>query len=87
MLLTFVVPPVAALAGTGTTRVFGLAAWVLMAALFWPTLRLYRIPPLAGFALPAIASAYLVFTIDSALQSLRGKGGLWKGRFQAAGTK
>ena len=87
MLLTFVVPPVAALAGTGATRMCGLAAWVLMAALFWPTLRLYRIAPLAGFALPAIASAYLVFTIDSALKSLRGKGGLWKGRFQAARTK
>jgi hopene-associated glycosyltransferase HpnB len=84
MALTFLVPPLAALVGSGTTRLLGIAAWGLMAVLFAPTLRLYRISPLIGLALPAIASAYLLFTIDSALQSMRGKGGLWKGRFQAA---
>jgi hopene-associated glycosyltransferase HpnB len=84
MALTFLVPPLAALAGSGNTRLLGIAAWALMAVLFAPTLRLYRISPLVGLALPAIALAYLLFTIDSALQSMRGKGGLWKGRFQAA---
>jgi hypothetical protein len=55
-----------------------------MAILFQPTLRSYRLSPLWGFALPAIAAAYLVFTVQSAIASMRGKGGLWKGRFQAA---
>jgi len=37
-------------------------------------------------ALPAIATAYLLFTLDSAWQHLRGRGGMWKGRAQATGT-
>ena len=28
---------------------------------------------------------YLLFTLDSALQFIRGKGGMWKGRIQATG--
>jgi len=58
-----------------------------MALLFVPTLRLFRIAPWGGVALPAIAFAYLMFTVNSALQSVRGKGGFWKGRFQAARAK
>jgi hypothetical protein len=38
-------------------------------------------------ALPAVAFAYVLFTIESALASRRGQGGLWKGRFQAARAK
>jgi hopene-associated glycosyltransferase HpnB len=87
MVLTFLVPPVAAIAGSGGSRLLGIGAWAIMAMLFWPTLRIYRISPLAGLALPSIACAYLIFTIDSALQSMLGKGGLWKGRFQAVRAK
>jgi hypothetical protein len=36
-----------------------------------------------GLALPAIALAYMAFTLDSAYQHGRGRGGLWKGRVQA----
>jgi hypothetical protein len=46
-------------------------------------LRFYRVSPLWGIALPAIALAYMMFTLDSAYQHLRGRGGLWKGRIQA----
>jgi hypothetical protein len=46
-------------------------------------LRFYRLSPLWGIALPAIAFCYTLFTLDSALQYARGKGGLWKGRVQA----
>jgi hopene-associated glycosyltransferase HpnB len=87
MVLVFLVPPAAALAGSGYGRLCGVAAWLIMATLLWPTLRLYRRSPLWGLALPAIACAYLMFTINSALQTLRGKGGLWKGRFQAVRAK
>jgi hopene-associated glycosyltransferase HpnB len=82
--LVYLVPPAAALFGTGPTRALGIGAWAIMAILFQPTLRAYRLSPLWGLALPAIAGAYLVFTIQSAIASIRGKGGLWKGRFQAA---
>ena len=87
MALAFLVPPLAAVAGSGDTRLLGIGAWALMALLFWPTLRLYKVSPLAGLALPAIAFAYLIFTIDSAVKSTRGQGGFWKGRFQAARAK
>jgi hopene-associated glycosyltransferase HpnB len=82
--LVYLVPPAAASFGTGATRALGIGAWAIMAILFQPTLTSYRLSPLWGLALPAIAGAYLVFTIQSAIASVRGKGGLWKGRFQAA---
>jgi hopene-associated glycosyltransferase HpnB len=87
LVLAFVVPPVAALAGSGYGSLFGLGAWITMAVLFIPTLRIYKISPLGAVALPAIGVSYLMFTVNSALQSMRGKGGLWKGRFQAMRAK
>jgi hopene-associated glycosyltransferase HpnB len=81
--VTYLAPPLFALFGTGWVRISGLAAWVLMAIAFQPTLRFYRVSPLWGIALPAIAFCYTLFTLDSALQFARGKGGLWKGRVQA----
>jgi hypothetical protein len=53
-----------------------------MAVAFQPTLRFYRVSMLWGLALPAIAAVYLAFTIDSAYQHARGRGGMWKGRAQ-----
>jgi hopene-associated glycosyltransferase HpnB len=81
--LTYLAPPLIALAGSGAARVMGLAAWGLMAIAFQPTLRFYRVSPLWGIALPAIAFCYTLFTLDSGLQHARGRGGLWKGRVQA----
>jgi hopene-associated glycosyltransferase HpnB len=87
MTLTFVVPPVAALTGSPPASLAGVTAWIIMALLFIPTLRMYGIPRWRAIALPAIAFSYLMFTLNSAWQSIRGKGGFWKGRFQAARTK
>jgi hopene-associated glycosyltransferase HpnB len=81
--ITYLAPPLIALFGSGWPRIMGLAAWLLMAVAFQPTLRFYRLSPLWGIALPAIAFCYTLFTLDSALQYARGKGGLWKGRVQA----
>jgi hopene-associated glycosyltransferase HpnB len=81
--VTYLAPPLIALFGTGWARLAGLAAWLLMAIAFQPTLRFYRVSPLWGIALPAIAFCYTLFTLDSALAFWRGKGGLWKGRVQA----
>jgi hypothetical protein len=50
---------------------------------FVPVVRFYRRSPLWALALPGIAFAYMVFTLDSAYQHARGRGGLWKGRVQA----
>ena len=83
MVLTYLVPPFMAIFGSGAARVIGMGTWALMAVAFQPTLRLYRLSPLWGFALPAIALQYLLFTLDSAYQYVRGRGGAWKGRVQA----
>ena len=85
--LVYVAPPLFAVFGSGVVRVFGIAAWVLMAAAFQPMLRFYRRSPLWGLALPAIAATYVAFTLDSAYQHARGRGGLWKGRAQAGVSK
>lgn len=85
---TFLAGPIMAIAGHGPARFLGAAAWALMAISFQPMLRFYRRSPLWGVALPVIAFAYMVFTLDSAYQHALGRGGLWKGRVQAqAGAK
>jgi hopene-associated glycosyltransferase HpnB len=81
--LTYLVPPLAALFAGGWAQVFGIAAWLLMAVSFQPTLRYYRVSPLWGLALPAITVLYMLYTLDSAYQYAAGKGGSWKGRVQA----
>jgi hypothetical protein len=83
MTLTYLVPPMLALFGSGLAQAAGLCAWLLMALAFQPMLRFYRVSPLWGVALPAIAAVYTLFTVQSALQVWRGRGGLWKGRMQA----
>ena len=80
MALTYVAPPLLTAFANGPARLLGALAWLQMTLAFQPTLRFYRVSWLSGVALPAIACAYLVFTIDSALQAARGKAGLWKGR-------
>ncbi len=81
--VTFLAPPVLAFAADGAARVLAIAAWVLMGAAFQPTLRFYRASAAWGWALPLVAAVYLMFTMDSALQHRRARGGLWKGRAQA----
>ncbi|HEY0441162.1 MAG TPA: glycosyl transferase family 2, partial [Xanthobacteraceae bacterium] len=86
MALTYMAPPLLALFGEGGIRFLGLVAWGLMTLAFVPTLRFYRLSPLWALALPAIALAYMAYTLDSAYQYMRGRGGSWKGRVQASPT-
>lgn len=83
MALTFLAGPLLALFGDGTARVLGLWTWGLMVISFQPMLRFYRMSPFWGLALPAIAVAYMLYTLDSAYRYMRGQGGSWKGRVQA----
>ncbi|MDB5375496.1 MAG: glycosyl transferase family 2 [Belnapia sp.] len=77
--LVFLAPPLLAACATGTARWLGLGAWAAMALAYAPTLRRFGLNPLRGLALPAIAAAYMVFTLDSAWAEWRGRGGMWKG--------
>jgi hopene-associated glycosyltransferase HpnB len=83
MALTYFAPPLLGLFGSGIARLLGLAAWGMMTVAFQPTLRFYRLSPLWGLGLPIIAFLYLLYTLDSAYQYMRGRGGSWKGRAQA----
>jgi hopene-associated glycosyltransferase HpnB len=80
--LIFIAPVILALLAAGAARLLGIAAWLSMALALQPTLRFYRVSPLWGVALPAIAAIYMAFTVDSAYQHWRGRGGMWKGRAQ-----
>lgn len=83
MVLTYLAAPALAIFGSGWAQLCGALAWLLMAVSFQPVLRFYRVSPLWGLALPVIGATYTFFTLQSALQVWRGKGGMWKGRSQA----
>lgn len=83
MALTYLAPPLITLFGTGWAQLLAAAAWALMILAFQPTLRFYRLSPWRALALPGVALAYMAFTLDSAYQHSRGRGGLWKGRVHA----
>jgi hopene-associated glycosyltransferase HpnB len=81
MTITYIAP--LALLGLGRlAAALGLAAWLLMAIAYWPTLRFYRLSPLWALFLPVIAAFYLGATIYSAFGYWAGHGGVWKGRVQ-----
>jgi hopene-associated glycosyltransferase HpnB len=84
MAMTYLAPPLIALFGEGWPQFLSLFTYILMVLAFLPTLRLYGVSRLWALALPLIALVYVGFTVDSAVQHWRGRGGLWKGRFQAA---
>lgn len=87
LILTYVAPVGLALFASGWAQALGLATWALMALTMVPILRAYQTSPLIGLGLPAIALTYAGFTLDSAVQHWRGRGGMWKGRAQALGAK
>lgn len=84
MALVYLAPPLLALFGSGYAQGMGFAAWALMAIAYQPMLVFYRQSSLWGMAMPAIAAFYAGCTLLSAWQHARGRGGMWKGRAQAA---
>jgi hopene-associated glycosyltransferase HpnB len=87
MALTFLSGPLLAIFGTGLAQILGAVAFALMVLSFQPMLRFYRVSSLWGLALPAIALLYMIYTLDSAWRSARGRGGEWKGRVQASASQ
>jgi hopene-associated glycosyltransferase HpnB len=82
--LVYAAPPLLAIFTGGLARLAGATAWALMAIAFQPMLAFYRRSWLWGLALPAIAAFYAGCTLLSGWQHVRGRGGSWKGRVQAA---
>jgi hopene-associated glycosyltransferase HpnB len=87
LLLVYLVPPLALIAGlaTGdtTAAVVGGLAWLVMTGTYLPMLRHYDQPPWLAPLLPFTAFLYLLMTVDSAVQHYRGRGAAWKGRTYA----
>jgi hopene-associated glycosyltransferase HpnB len=83
LLLMFAAPVWLALFDSGAAQVLGAMALVLMALMYQPILRFYRLSPLWGLAQPLIGLFYTGCVLWSAWQHWRGRGGMWKGRAQA----
>jgi hopene-associated glycosyltransferase HpnB len=90
MAFLYVVPPAATVAGVvrrdGALAASGALGWVLMTIAYLPTVRAYRLPPLAALTLPLAAVLYTTMTVDSAIAHARKRGGTWKNRSYAFGT-
>lgn len=83
MAVTYLLPPaLACFSHRAAPALLGAAAWLLMAVSFFPVLRLYRLGPLWGLALPLMAVFYMGATFHSAWKYWSGRGGEWKGRVQ-----
>jgi hopene-associated glycosyltransferase HpnB len=81
--LVYLAPPIVAFTAPEQAAYPALVAYLLMAQSYMPTLRFYGRNRLGAFALPAVAACYTWFTILSAWRHGRGRGGAWKGRYQA----
>ena len=85
MIVVYAAAPLLAVFAHDSAQASGILVWAAMTLAFQPILRFYRLSPLWGFALPLIGAVYALFTLDSAVQHWRGRGGMWKGRAQAMG--
>ena len=83
MLVVYAAAPALALFARESAQASGILAWGAMTLSFQPIAKFYRVSPLWGLALPLIGLVYTLFTLDSAVQHWRGRGGMWKGRAQA----
>jgi len=81
--LIYVAPPLLLLSSQAPALICGASAWLAMSVALAPTLRAYQVSPLLGLVLPLIAAFYAAATVASAISYWRGRGGYWKGRFQA----
>jgi hopene-associated glycosyltransferase HpnB len=84
MIAIFVTPPLLLLSGSTFGMALGAVIWLAMSLIYVPMLRFYRCPIALAPLLPVIALFYTAATIASAIQYWRGRGGQWKGRYQAA---
>ncbi|MDR3423758.1 MAG: glycosyltransferase [Alphaproteobacteria bacterium] len=86
MALLFLAPPLFFIfASTETPLLIGFLAWLLMTALYAPTVKFYGMLWPCALTLPVAALVYVAATVDSAWLYHRGKGGQWKGRTQSVG--
>jgi hopene-associated glycosyltransferase HpnB len=81
--LMFAAPLWLVVVAQGTAQLLGALALALMALMYQPILRFYRLSPLWGLAQPLVGSFYTLCVVWSGWQHWCGRGGMWKGRAQA----
>ena len=80
----YLAPPLIALFGGSPAAEIAMVAWLIKTQAYVPSLRFYGLSPARALALPAIAGCYTWFTALSVWRHVNGRGGDWKGRYQAA---
>lgn len=80
MALVWLLPPALALFGHGLAFWCGLAAWLMLAGSYVPTLRRFNRSLAWAPLLPLVAAFYMAATIGSAANHYLGRGVAWKGR-------
>ncbi len=87
MIVVYLAPPALCLFAGSPVFEMALVAYLLMAQAYMPSLRFYGLSRARAFALPIVAACYTWFTILSAWRHIRGRGGAWKGRYQAGAAR
>ncbi len=82
MLLLYVLPIALIVSGRPVLTFAGAFAYGLMAFIYLPMVRYYRLNPLWALTLPLAGVFYTAATVHSAVKYLTGHGGQWKGRAQ-----
>jgi hopene-associated glycosyltransferase HpnB len=80
----YLAPPLIAVFGGSPAAEFALLAWLIKTLAYMPALRFYGLSPGRALALPIVAGCYAWFTALSVWRHVNGRGGDWKGRYQAA---
>lgn len=81
MSVLFIAPfPALAWSSEAWGRAAGAASIAVMSAVYWPTIRFYRLSPVWVLTLPLAAVLFLAMTVESAWQFWRGVTARWKGR-------
>lgn len=83
MLVVFWSPFLAVMTPSWSLRALAVLGWSCMLAVYWPTVRFYRLSPLWTSTLPIIATLYLLMTWSSAFAYWKGRRSVWKGRVYA----
>jgi hopene-associated glycosyltransferase HpnB len=80
MLIMYCLPLFGLFYFQGEAALFCFLAILLLVLIYSPVLRFYAFNPAWGFALPLIASLYLLMTWTSAIRYWKGERSRWKGR-------
>jgi GT2 family glycosyltransferase len=83
MSLIYLAPIALLAAHHNAARILAAITWLVMALLYLPTIRFYRLSPLWAATLPAAALFYTYSTVLSGIRFYQGRGAQWKGRNQA----